>query len=195
MINKKQKIFYFDLETSGLDSKKHAILSLSGIMEIDGKIVDKIDLTMKPFQGDMIDPTALEINGFTMEQIKTFDDPKIAFKKLISFFSKYIDRYDKNDKFSLAGYNIVQFDIPFLEELFKKCHDVYFGSWVDGEPLDIYQVVLFMKKLGIITTKSTKLSIIAEDLNIPLKAHDATNDILATRQIYYELINKIEIKK
>lgn len=194
-MNGKVKIFYFDLETSGLYSDKHAILSLSGIMEIDGKIVDKIDLTMRPFQGDLIVQEALDINGFTMEQIKTFDDPKIAFKKLINFLSKYINRYDKKDKLTLAGYNIVKFDIPFLERLFKKCDDVYFGSWVNGEPLDVYQFVLIMKKLGVVKSESTKLEFIAKELDIPLIAHDAQNDILATRQIYYKLIDKIEIKK
>ncbi len=194
-MNGKQKVFWYDLETSGLDEEKHAILSLSGIMEIDGKIVDKIDLTMKPFQGDIIDPVALEINGFTMEEIKTFQHPEVAFRRLIKFFSKYINRYDKKDKFSLAGYNITVFDILFLERLFEKCNDVYFGSWVDGFPIDVYQLVIMMKKLGVIKTESIKLSFVAEDLNIPLKAHDATSDILATRQIYYKLMDKIEIKK
>lgn len=194
MINP-NKIFWYDLETSGLKFKENAILSLSGIMEIDGKIVDDINLTLRPFKGDIIVQEALDINGFTMEQIKTFDHPEVAFRKLIKFFSKYINRYDKNDKFTLAGYNIVKFDIPFLEMLFKKCNDNYFGSWVNGEPLDIYQFVLIMKKLGVVKSKSTKLELIAQDLNIPLNAHDVKEDILATRKVYYELMNKIEIKK
>ncbi len=192
MINKKQKIFWFDLETSGLKAKQHAILSLSGIIEIDNKIVDKIDLTMKPFQGDKIVQEALDINGFTIEQIKTFDDPKIAFNKLISFLSKYINRYDKNDKLTLAGYNIVKFDIPFLEQLFKKCNDNYFGSWVNGEPLDVYQFVLIMKKIGYLNIEGAKLEYIAQELNISIKAHDAQEDILATRQVFYKLVEKIK---
>ena len=191
----KQKIFWYDLETSGLEEDKHAILSLSGIIEIDGRIVDKIDLTMKPFKDDLISQEALDINGFTMEQIKTFEHPEIAFRRLIKFLSKHINRYDKKDKLTLAGYNIVKFDIPFLEQLFLKCNDVYFGSWVNGEPLDVYQFVLIMKKLGVVTSDSTKLEVIAQDLNISLKAHDASSDILATREIYYKLLDKIEIKK
>lgn len=191
----KQKWFWFDEETSGLDKEENAILSLSGFMEIDGKIVDEINLTMRPFKGDKIVQEALDINGFTIEQIKTFDHPEIAFRKLIKFLSKYINRYDKNDKLTLAGYNIVKFDIPFLEMLFKKCNDKYFGSWVNGEPLDVYQFVLIMKKIGAINSDSTKLEIIAQQLEIPINAHDAKEDILATRQVYYKLMDKIEIKK
>ncbi len=191
----KQKILWIDEETSGLNKEEHAILSLSALMEIDGKIVDEINLTMQPFKGDKISQEALDINGFTIEQIRTFDHPEVAFKKLIKFFSKYINRYDKNDKFSLAGYNIVKFDIPFLEMLFKKCNDPYLGSWINGEPLDVYQFVLIMKKLGVIKSESTKLEMIAQDLQIPIMAHDAKEDILATRKVYYKLLDKIEIKK
>ena len=79
--------------------------------------------------------------------------------------------------------------------LFKKCNDKYFGSWVNGEPLDVYQFVLIMKKLGVIKSDSTKLEIIAQELEIPINAHDAKEDILATRQVYYKLMDKIEIKK
>ena len=32
------KLFYFDVETTGLDAKKHGIHQLSGAIEIDGKI-------------------------------------------------------------------------------------------------------------------------------------------------------------
>lgn len=191
----KNKIFWYDLETSGLKAVDNAILTLSGVMEIEGKIVDEINLSMQPFKGDLIIQEALDINGITVEQIKTFDHPEVAFRKLIKFFSKYINKYDKNDKFSLAGYNIVKFDIPFLEMLFKKCNDNYFGSWVNGEPLDVYQFVLIMKKLGGIKCEGAKLEKVAQQLEIPILAHDAKEDILATRKVYYKLIDKIELKK
>ena len=188
------KIFWYDVETSGLKEEEHAILSLSGIIEIDGNIIDQINLKMKPFQGDKIVQEALDINGFSIEQIKTFDDPKIAFNKLINFLSKYINRYDKKDKLTLAGYNIIKFDIPFLEQLFKKCSDKYFGSWVNGEPIDVYQIVIMMKRMKVLELEGAKLEIVADNLNIPLKAHDAKEDILATREIYYRLMDKIEVK-
>lgn len=190
-----KKIFFFDLETSGLDELQHAILTFSGIVDLDGKIIDKIDLKMKPFKGDKISPEALKINKLTIEEIKTFDDPYVAFKKLIEFFSKYIDRYDKNDKFTLAGYNIIKFDIPFLKRFFMKCNDKYFGSWVNGYPLDVYQLVVLFRHLGYFKLDHINLENIAKYLNIPINAHDAKEDIIATRKIYYELMNKIEIKK
>ena len=189
------KIFWYDIESGGLNFLENPILSLSGIIEIDGKIIDQINLKMKPFQGDKIVQEALDINGFSIEQIKTFDDPKIAFNKLINFLSKYINRYDKKDKLTLAGYNIIKFDIPFLEQLFKKCNDKYFGSWVNGEPIDVYQIVIMMKRMKFLELEGAKLEIVADNLDISLKAHDAKEDILETREIYYKLMDKIKVKK
>lgn len=188
------KIFFFDIESSGLDSIKNDILTLSGIVEIDGKVKDTINLKMQPFNYDNISKEALEINGLTLEEIKTFDDPKVAHKKLIGFFSKYIDRYNRKDKFTLAGYNIIKFDIPFLNEFFKKCNDKYFGSWVNGYPLDVYQLVVLLKHLNAFNLDNIKLETIANELKIPIKAHEAEADTVATREVYNKLMHKIQLK-
>jgi len=190
----KEKIFWFDTETTGLDPVKNDILTLAGVLEIDGKIVKSIDLKMQPFNYDNISKEALEVNGLTIEQIKTFDEPKMAYKKLVFFLNGCVNRYNKNDKMIPAGYN-VNFDVNFLFEFFKKCNNPYCGSYLDYHKLDVASLVLFFKIHGIFDFYGFKLEKVAAQLKIPLDAHDAKEDILATRQVYYKLMDKIEIKK
>ena len=189
----KQKLFWFDVETTGLDPVKNDILTLAGVFEIDGKIIKGISLKMQPFSYENISKEALEINGLTIEQIKTFDEPKVAYNKLVSFLNTCVNRFNKNDKMIPAGYN-VGFDVNFLFELFKKCGDPYCGSYLDYHKLDIASIVLFFKIHGFFDFHGFKLEKVAQALEIPINAHDAKEDILATRKVYYKLMDKIELK-
>lgn len=188
------KIFWFDVESSGLDPVKNDILTLSGVLEIDGKIIKGINLKIQPFNYDNISKEALEVNGLTIEEIKTFDEPKVAYKKLVSFLNTCVNRYDKFDKMIPAGYN-VNFDVNFLFEFFKKCGDPYCGSYLDYHKLDVASLVLFFKIHGLFDFHGYKLEKVANQLEIPINAHDAKEDILATRKVYYKLMDKIELKK
>lgn len=188
------KILWFDVETTGLDAKENDIITFAGIVEIDGKIVDQIYLKMQPHNWDNIEQRALDVNGITREELKTFQTPQEAHKKLISFLSKHVNRYNKNDKYQPSGYNVT-FDMLFLAEFFKKCNDKYFGAWIDYHKLDVATLVMFFKLKGVLKLEKYRLAYVAEALGIPLKAHDAQEDILATREIFYQLLNKIEIKE
>lgn len=194
------KVFYFDVETSGLDPVRNDILTLSGLIEIDGEIVDTIDLKMQPFDYNSISKEALEVNGLKLEEIKTFDEPLIAKKKLEKFFCKYVNRFKKNktseDKLIPAGYNVL-FDIRFLEEFWKKCGDSYFGAFIDYHKLDIAAIVLYVKYKGLLQFHGYKLTQIAEALNCVFKgeAHTAQADILMTRDIGNKLLEVIQVKK
>ena len=111
------KVFYVDVETTGLEPKINDIIQLALIIEIDGKVVRKEKFEMQPFNYDNISPEALEVNGLSIEQIKGFDTPQIAYRKIVNILDKYIFKYDKKDKFIPAGYN-VKFDVDFLTEFF-----------------------------------------------------------------------------
>ena len=188
-----KKLFWFDTETTGLDPIKNDILTLAGVYEVDGKIIKGIDLKIKPFSYENISKEALEVNKLTLEQIKTFDEPLVAYKKLIAFFNSCVNRYDKSDKMIPAGYNVM-FDVNFLFEFFKKCNDLYCGSYIDYHKLDVATIVLFFKIQGYFDFHGFKLEKVAKQLEIPIIAHDAKEDILATRKVYYKLMEKIEIK-
>lgn len=188
------KILWFDVETTGLDPVKNDIVTLSALIEIDGKVERSLDLKIQPIDWGNIEEEALKINGLTVEEMKTFDSPKIAHEKLVAFFERYINRYDSTDKFQPAGYNIT-FDMLFLAEFFKKCGDKYFGSWVDYHKFDVATLVQFLHLKGTLDLENYKLVTVGNAMGIEFKAHDAKADIIATRDICYKLLNMIEVKK
>ena len=187
------KILWFDTETTGLDSKNNDILTIAGIIEIDGIVKEEFYVETQPFNYSNISEAALKVNGLTLEQIKTFISPQQAHAKLIEIFSKYIDRYNRADKFTPAGHN-VRFDCDFLNSFFKKNSDKYFGSWFDYHIIDTVQLLQLMKFKGSLDIENCKLVTAAKKFGISLEnAHNAMDDIKATRELFYKLIDKITV--
>ena len=190
------KILYFDTETTGL-SDNSAIIQIGGIIEIDGKIVKEFNIFSQPHEGADISKEALAINGITLEQIGIFQTCSSAYKELKNIFDMYIDKYDKNDKFIVAGYN-VEFDVKKLSSFFKNNNDNFLGSYIIYRGLDPLNWILPLQMLGKLPTlKNNKLSTWCEHFNIELEAHNALNDIRATKLLisifmsimYYEKLN------
>lgn len=170
------KVLYFDTETTG-------------IVEIDGKIKEEFNLFSQPFSYENISPEALGIHGISIDTIKQFPKPETLRRRLISILSKYVDKYDRNDKFYPAGQN-VQFDLKFLEENFKKNNDVYFGSWFWRYLLDLYSLSTILRYKGFLNTENLKLETLAEYFNVELKAHNAVSDIKCTRMIIRLILDR-----
>lgn len=188
------KVLWYDVETTGLDSKNNDILTLAGIVEIDEEVKEEFYLEMQPFNYDTISKKALEINGLTLEQIRKFQSPQQAYRKIQSIFSKYINRYNKNDKFISAGHN-VRFDLDFLSNFFKKNNDKYFGSWCDYHTIDTLQILHLLKFKKAIEIENCKLVTASKKFGIDLSnTHNAMADIKATRELFYKLMQRIEIK-
>lgn len=99
------KLLFFDLETTGTQSDKHGIHQLSGMIVINGEVKEKFDLRVQPHAGAIIEQGALDVAGVTLEQIQAYPAMPVVFGQFINLLSKYADRYDKSDKFFLAGYN------------------------------------------------------------------------------------------
>lgn len=183
------KIFYLDVETTGLDEKKNDIIQLAGIVEIDSEVMESFKLVCQPFDYEAVEPSALEVHGMTIDQIKEFPTPQEAYKALIKILSKYIDRYDKFDKFTPAGQN-VPFDTGFLKQFFLKNGDVYYGSWFNYQHVDLMSFSLVLKHAGLLKIDNVKLATVAEKFGVPLQAHDALEDIQATRNLLKIMIKK-----
>src|SRR4030067_3621081 len=99
--------------------------------------LSKGNLHIAPFHPDLVEPSALAINGHSVETIKSFEPPLAAHRRLVKSLSTYVDQFDPTDKFFIAGYN-VRFDLDFLANWFKKCNDHFLGSfinWIQIDPL------------------------------------------------------------
>lgn len=177
-----KKICYFDTETTGTDQVKNDIVQFAYIIEIDDKIEDEGSIYIQPCSFENIEPEALQVNNLTIEQLKTFDEPKVAYNKIRGVFAKHIDKYDRSDKFVPAGYN-VRFDMDFLRQFFLKNNDVYFGSWFNYHFIDPLQLLYWLEYIGEINLPDYKLKTVCEHFDIELEAHEALSDIKATRQL------------
>lgn len=181
------KILFFDLETTGLMPNKHGIHQISGEITINGETKEKFNFNVKPNPKAEITDTALEIAGVTRELILTYPPMEEVYAKFIEMLDRYIDRFDKTDKFFLAGYNNASFDNNFLRGWFLQNGDKYFGSWFWSHPLDVMILATqhLMKERG--KMLNFQLRTVAQTLGIVIeeeKLHDASYDVDLTKQIY-----------
>jgi len=181
------KLFFFDLETTGLDNQKHAIHQISGKIIIDGVEKTKFNFKVKPFEGSLIDATALKIGGVTEEQIMQYPSCHQNYVSLVTLIQKYVNRFDTGDKFHLVGYNNSSFDNQFLRSFFKVNKDDYFGSYFWSDSIDVMVLASNFLKHERHNIRDFKLKTIAQWLKIDVDAkrlHDAEYDIELTEKIF-----------
>lgn len=184
------KEVFFDVETSGTEYKKHGILQLAGIIKIKGQEMDRFNLYMKPFGDQAVEPSALEANGITLEQIKGFDEPCVAYKKFLRLMDRFIDRYNKEDKFHLIGYNS-RFDDNFLREWFERNGNKYYGAYYWWPSIDVSNMVAVKYRQYRAKFPNFQLMTVAEKLKIEVTKdnfHDAMYDTEVTMAIFDKVI-------
>jgi len=178
-----------DTETSGLSSIAHGIISLSYILESDSKTLAKGKITMNPkLIGRKVDDTALEINGYTHEQIDGFQHPKEAMAEYI----QVCNNYREGEKLKVIGYN-VQFDVGFIQKTFESLNLGQYGFIFDYKTIDPFEIIKFLQHMGHIDTgKSQSLIAACKYFGVPLEnAHDSDDDAMATKKLYDILCERV----
>jgi DNA polymerase-3 subunit epsilon len=187
------KTIFFDVETGGTDDKVNGILQLAGTVEIDGQRDYSFDFKMRPFPDQIIEDEALEANGFTRSQIESFADPHDCYIQFLRILQKYVDRFDRSDKFTLVGYNS-RFDDGFLREWFKRCYDKYYGAYFYWPAIDVSNMVAVKYRQVRSQFPDFKLMTVAKHLKIDVdesKAHDAVYDTMITRAVYLKCLGVV----
>lgn len=188
------KIIFIDTETGGINAEKSALIQLSGIIEVDGTEKEKFNFYIKPFKNSEVNEKALEVQGRTLEELETekYIDESIIYKKFLEILDKYIDKYDKNDKFIVAGYN-VKFDIDILKAFFERNNNKFLFSYFNSSMLDPLYSVRLLQVAGMLPVlENNKLETWCKYFNIELKAHDSLQDITATKKLIEKLIELIK---
>ena len=187
------KIIFIDTETGGVNPEKSALIQLSGIIRIDKKDVEKFNFYIKPFENSEVTEKALEVQGRTLEELKTdkYVEEKEVYKQFINLLDKYIDKYDKTDKFIVAGYN-VRFDVDILKALFQRHGNNFLFSYLDSSMLDPLYSIRLLQIAGILPVlENNKLETWCKHFGIELKTHDSLEDIVATKKLIGKLISLI----
>ena len=178
-----KKILWLDTETTGLSPDKNGIIEIGIIIDFDYELKHKIQHTMKP-TGRYVDKTALEINGFTRDQIKGF----IPWEELYTDFIDGLADIAEGDSFILAGQNVA-FDNRFMLSWEKQCEPGWSKLVQQNGFIDTMDLFKRLQGKGRIDSgESKKLGNICEVLGIELgNAHTAMADIEATREAAYKM--------
>lgn len=181
------KLLFFDLETTGTLVNKHGIHQISGMVVIDGEVKETFNLHVQPNPKALIEPTALEVGGVTEAQIKAYPPMGVIYNQFVEMLSKYVDRFNKKDKFFLVGYNNASFDNQFLRAWFIQNGDNYFGSWFWANSIDVMVMATPYLADRRADMENFKQGTVAKTLGIAIddsKLHDALYDIEVCKAIY-----------
>jgi DNA polymerase-3 subunit epsilon len=187
------KLLFFDLETTGVDSQACGIHQIAGLIEIDGKVVDQINIKTRPLATDVIMPSAMEVCGVTEDQIRAYPLASLGYSDLTRTLDRYVDKWNKKDKFFLVGYNNTAFDNQFLRKWWQS---VYFGSYFWPNSID----VMVLATLDTLNFRggfaNFRLATVAEYYGIAPEGqlHDALTDVCMTRAIYNAIITKCNVR-
>jgi len=189
------KLFIYDLETTGVMHWKNGIHQISGAIVINGNVKEFINFNVRPHEKAIIEDEAIKVSNVTKEQIMQYPSMLAVYDELIRILSKYVDKYNKTDKFHLVGYNNSSFDNQFLRAFFVQNNDMYFGSWFWSDSIDCMVLASNFLKDVRHTMPNFKQSTVAQQLGIRVdesKLHDAKYDIELCLKIY-ESINAREL--
>ena len=192
------KLFYFDLETTGTKFWKNGIHEISGIIEIDGEIKEIFSFHVQPNPQAEIEHGALDVGGVTLEQINAYKPMGLVYLDIIKMLNKYVDKFDKKDKFYLVGYNNAVFDNAFFRAFFVQNNDNYFGSYFWSHSIDVMVLATCFLLKERSEMKDFKLKTVAEYLGIKIeeeRLHLAAYDLEITREIYLIVASSPYLKK
>jgi len=187
------KLIYLDIETTGIPCPASGLIQLSGAIEIDGEFKEQFNFRMRPFPEDVVSDEALTVNGASRADLAVYDESARVFEQFVDLLGKYVDRYDRSDKFHLVAYN-ARFDADHLRAWFEKCGDRYFGSWFWHPVIDVMglaSVVLMRERPDIC---GYKLVTLAEAMGLHVDedaVHDAVYDAELTRQLFPRLVERM----
>ena len=182
----KNKLLFIDVESSGLDPDNNGVIQVAMLY---GKR-HELSLFSNPIPlGVEIDKEASEIHGYKKKDIKKFPNHEDQFNKMLNFMAQFVNKYDKRSKFLVVGYN-VKFDLEMLHGWARREGFNYLGSYLDWRVIDVLVLARTAHELGQMPGEPVdfKLQTICKVYGIEIEAHDALNDIKATRELYEKII-------
>ena len=193
----KNNLVFFDLETSGLDPKRHEIAEIAAVA-VDAETLEVLDVFEYKVQFDVkrAEKEALEVIGYSHEKWKN----ALPWGMVRTEFTRFLKQYatvqmtsKKGNPYwvaQLVGHNAMKFDGPFLQEQYRKDDEFLPASY---QVLDTYALALWWQQLipddpG---PENLKLGVLAEYLGVEVgETHQAGADVLLTVGIYKALTGK-----
>jgi exodeoxyribonuclease-1 len=180
-------IYWYDLETFGIDPKKDRIAQFAGLRtdpELN-VISDPLVMFCKPARDMLPSPESCLVTGITPQQALQDGIPEAA------FIARVNDEFSRPDT-CVCGYNNIRFDDEFVRySLYRNFFDPYEREWKNGNSrwdiIDMVRLTRALRPDGIEWPwRDDGLpSFRLEDLTVAnhiehAHAHDALSDIHAT---------------
>lgn len=188
------KLLFFDLETTGTNPGRNGIHQISGEIVIDGVSKEQFDFHVQPNPKAIIEDAALQVAGVTREQVLAYPLMSQVYSEFVTMLGKYVDKFNKKDKFFLVGYNNAAFDNQFLRGFFLQNGDQYFGSWFWSNTIDVMVLASAYLMDKRTEMENFKLSTVAKFLGVDVNDNDLHNafyDIALTKAVYDKVTEKL----
>jgi len=174
------EVVVFDTETTGLNTKKDAVLSI-GAVKVKG---DRI-LTSESFEVFLKPSNEISVESIKIHHIRPCDlengiDPIDGAKQFLEFIGNR----------PLVGYYL-EFDMAMINRLIKP----WLGVTLPNKQIEV-SGLYFDKKIALIPQGNIDLRFdtILRDLNIPrMGQHNALNDAIMTAMVYIKLKNTFKL--
>ena len=187
MTSSTPSIYWYDLETFGIDPKYFRIAQFAGIRtDLELNIIDDpLMLYCQPSEDTLPDPASCLITGITPQiaQAKGVKEPEFIARIHQEFF---------RPNTCVAGYNNIRFDDEFIRyALYRNFFDPYAREWMNGNSrwdiIDMVRLTKALRPQGIQWPQKEEgaPSFKLEDLTSANQlqhdsAHDAMSDVYAT---------------
>lgn len=167
----KEPIVFFDVETTGLDTKRDRIIEIFLLKINPDKSQEELEFRFNP-EGVVIPEETQKIHGISNDML--INEP--LFKDKVSEILNFIDGS------ILAGYNIVKFDLVILMEEIYRSGITY--NLNKHKVLDAYKIWM---KLEPRTLSGAALRFLKKPLN---NAHTAKADVIATYEVMESMLTE-----
>jgi DNA polymerase III alpha subunit (gram-positive type) len=178
-LKKFDRITFIDIETTGIDPVKNAIIEFAAISTTNNlkQTICQTSFTICPDDIENVEfhPEAMKINKISMEEIKSSIKPIEAKVQIMPFFS---------EKSLIIGHNFT-FDLLFLN---KFLGTEFSGSMIKPRIIDTASLLLPLVIMGKLQKNS--LYEACKYFNIStIGEHRALNDVNTTIKIFKKLID------
>jgi len=127
LLSLQRPLSVFDLETTGIDPTQDGVIQIGIARLSPSAAVEQFESLVNP--GRPIPPEVEALTGISNEDV----DDAPCFNEVAADIQRLLGGAD------LAGYNLVRFDFPFLEQSFEQ-HGLALDVPSDRQLLDVYQI-------------------------------------------------------
>lgn len=187
-----------DLEMTWLNPFQHGVIEVAAtVLDDSFEIVGDFHMDLLPPDNVIIDPAALEYNGFTLDRIAMGK----SYEEFCDFWDGFLDTYFPGGKKPIMIGQFIAADIAFMASIFanarrEKLYEKLGNDIIDTKSIanQANAIARYNKiPLPFTSTSLSKPGGIADRLHITwYDAHTANGDIMATREA---LLKFLKFKK